>query len=216
NDLRNQPAEEISGARGVGYLQLELFGEVIEAIRRGGPVTAESTAALSDHLIESELLLTESCTETLALLNTLGAADTLKNDLSEIGNASMSLLSYNYLNFALVHQTSYRDRYAIGDNKGAVDPASGEPNNDAVALAPEELSALWGKLTNVRVCDTPTAIVRVGGLGEETTGYFLVALDALPVQLQNQVLEAAVRYSGVWTLQTAGLDPETIARYEQK
>ena len=160
-DLLSQPQSEFLGnTEGLCYITLEYA--VPESLKNAAGVSmATPESASGEYTYFTEVLVTESFQNTIALLEDLGLSDVLQNELPDASQIMIGLMPY-IADDTAVYQTSHdmiyaaselRDTYAILE--------TGEARTLGISLTDEQLDAIRPYLTNILPVERKSAVVGI-------------------------------------------------------
>ena len=208
-DLLAQPLDELkNGTQALGYLQMTY------KYNSDTRTWTEAVVTREDYMVEarevgkefavatSEVMITESYKNTLAMLNSLGVRGQLENDFSQIDKAYISIAGLKYFyNSAFLRQTSLEQSIYLYDNIfNSYYHDSNYQGSDAerpyVIIDNAQLRGIQSRLTNVHVYDAKNPHVVVAFTketdGDTTiTGYYFMPYKELPEDLKAAVIASA-------------------------
>lgn len=214
-DLLAQTEAEIrETTQALGYITFD-----IEYLRQDSaivPLLAEREAAKpttekdydDTRIASTEIMITESYSNTRALLAELDAADALQNDFTKVKKSYVGIIGWQISNGGeTVCQTNREGTHSLtsdifdayyDDEKEIYvkdEYANSERDNPYIEITSAQLMSLRGNLTNIMtVYGEPHVVVAIptnNGDGFEIGGYYFAPLSALGDSLKTAVFEQA-------------------------
>lgn len=210
-DLLTQPASEFEGGtKAQGYLSIEIKYLPKSYYNDDGAyvIVEESTRGVDEkeyRYTTSEILITDSYKNTIALLKNAGASDCLENDFSEVKYGFIGVAGYQISGMGnAVCETNWNDIGVLDDDifyhqreYGVFD----DENWGYIHITAEQLKAAENQLSSIitpyRESHIIVATVIEKDGKEQIGGYYFAPLSAFDMETIDRMLENAEQCYGV-------------------